>query len=149
MPKESPQSINLKRMQDSAGPYPIEAFEFVRQGLGHTADRVHGDHGGEDGAQQPSAGALAGMDRHVTGQQLCLGLLEFALDRYGMLAPAVMERWNVQRTEDFGRIVFALIEVGLLHGTPTDRPEDFLGVYDFAEVFSPDAMRRRVLAVKG
>ena len=134
MPSEPEAVIDLKKMQESAGPYPLEAFEFVRRGLGHTTTFIHADRGG-----------LEPGDRHVTGQQLCLGLLDYALDRYGMLAPAVMNRWNVQRTDDFGRIVYALIDAGVMNKTASDTMEHFRSVYDFAEVFSKDAMRRRLL----
>ena len=141
MPAGNHPEINLKRMQAAAGPYPLEAFEFVRAGLGHTAGKVHHAH--------VQSEQLEGTGRHVSGQQLCIGLLDFALDRYGMLAPTVLERWKVQRTEDFGRIVFALIDEGLMSKTPEDRLDDFKGVYDFAEVFSADAMRRRIGQCRG
>ncbi len=140
MPVAKKPEFDLKRMQAAAGPYPLEAFEFVRHGLSHTSGKLH-----EDRAQ---TGALESADRHVTGQQLCIGLLDFAIDRYGLLAPTVLERWNVGRTEDFGRIVFALIDEGLMSRTQDDRIEDFRGVYDFAEVFSADAMRRRILGAR-
>ena len=41
----------------------------------------------------------------------------------------------VARTEDFGRIVYTLVEVGLLVTQPGDRESDFAGVYDFHEAF--------------
>ena len=56
-----------------------------------------------------------------------------------MLAGSVLSHWGVQSTEDFGQIVFMLIEVGLLARQPTDKLEDFERVYDFAEVFKPGA----------
>ena len=28
--------LNWKRMQEAAGPFPPEAFQFVREGLAHT-----------------------------------------------------------------------------------------------------------------
>jgi uncharacterized repeat protein (TIGR04138 family) len=111
----------------AAGPYPIEAFNFVREGLSYTADQVH---------QDPHE--LAELDRHVSGQQLCLGLRDYAIEQYGLLAPAVLEHWNIHRTDDFGRIVFAMINAGLMSKTDDDTIDDFRGVYDFREAFSPD-----------
>lgn len=137
MPEDQQPTFDLSLVQATAGAYPLEAFQFVRDGLGHTSKKLH-----------PEAGELTPQTAHVSGQQLCLGLLDYALDRYGMLAPVVMEHWNIQRTDDFGRIVFALVGVGLLRTTQSDRPEDFRGVYDFAEVFAPDAIRKRILEHK-
>ncbi|MHC5112823.1 MAG: Minf_1886 family protein [Planctomycetota bacterium] len=109
----------------AAGPYPIEAFDFVREGLNYTAEHVHGD-----------PDALPESQRHVSGQQLCLGLRDFAIVRYGLLAPVVLEHWNVRRTEDFGRIVFAMIDAGLMTDTAEDSLEDFRAVFDFGEAFA-------------
>jgi len=121
-----------------AGDYRPEAFDFVRSGLAHTVDRV---------AVHASAAGLgtaigSGDSRHVSGQQLCLGLREYGIERYGLLAPTVLRHWNVRRTEDFGRIVYAMIEFGLLAKTPEDSIEHFSGVYDFDEAFSPSACLR-------
>jgi uncharacterized repeat protein (TIGR04138 family) len=82
--------------------------------------------------------------RHVTGQQLCLGLRDFAIRRYGMMAPAVLRAWNLRSTDDFGRIVFAMIEHGLMSKTADDSLEDFRSVYDFDEAFGRDELLRHV-----
>ena len=47
----------------------------------------------------------------------------------------VLGHWGITRTEDFGRIVFTLVDIGLLVTQPGDQVEDFEGVYDFAEAF--------------
>jgi uncharacterized repeat protein (TIGR04138 family) len=125
--------IDWKRVQKAAGPYPIEAFSFVREGLTFTAEQMH---------EHPEA--LAERDRHITGQQLCLGLRDFAIERYGLLAPVVLRHWHVLRTEDFGRIVFAMIQEGLMSRTDEDSVEDFRAVYDFDEAFARDALVSRI-----
>jgi uncharacterized repeat protein (TIGR04138 family) len=127
------QQLDWKRLQSDAGPYPVEAFNFIREGLSFTMHRVH---------EAPEQ--LEEHDRHVSGQQLCMGLREYAIDRYGLLAPAVLEHWNITRTDDFGRIVFAMIEHGLMSKTPADCIDDFRGVYDFGEAFSADDLRERI-----
>jgi uncharacterized repeat protein (TIGR04138 family) len=124
------QHIEWTKIREASGPYPIEAFTFVREGLSYTAERVHGDV-----SQMPE------MDRHVSGQQLCLGLRDFAIDRYGLLAPSVLDHWRVRRTEDFGRIVFGMIDAGLMSSTQDDTPDAFRGVFDFCEAFSEDEIR--------
>jgi uncharacterized repeat protein (TIGR04138 family) len=77
--------------------------------------------------------------RHVSGVELAWACRDFALGQFGMLASAVLTHWGIHTTEDFGQIVFMLIEVGLLARQPTDRLEDFERVYEFAEVFKAGA----------
>jgi len=74
--------------------------------------------------------------RHLNGGELAWACRDFALEQFGLLAPTVLEHWGIKTTEDLGRIVFLLIEVGLLAQQPSDRIEDFDRVYDFAEVFT-------------
>src|SRR3989442_77167 len=73
--------------------------------------------------------------RHLSGAELAWACREFALERFGLLAPTVLHHWGITRTDDLGHIVFALIDVGLLARQPSDKREDFERVYDFAEVF--------------
>ena len=117
----TPQQATLFR---SAGPYPVEAYAFVRDGLSHTAGHVHAQ-----------ADHYFGMNRHVSGQELCMGLRDFAIQRYGLLARMVLECWCIHRTEDFGRMVFAMIEAELFKQQPDDSMADFVSVYDFREAF--------------
>jgi uncharacterized repeat protein (TIGR04138 family) len=77
--------------------------------------------------------------RHLTGVELAWACRDFALEQFGMLAATVLAHWGINSTEDFGQIVFLLIDVGLLARQPTDRLEDFERVYDFAEVFKGGA----------
>ena len=72
---------------------------------------------------------------HVTGQQLCLGLRELAIQRYGLLAKTVLHKWGVRKTDDFGTIVYAMIDRAELRSSDRDSIEDFAGVYDFDEAF--------------
>jgi uncharacterized repeat protein (TIGR04138 family) len=74
--------------------------------------------------------------RHVTGAEVAHGCREYALSQYGLMARQVLDHWGIRRTDDFGRIVFTLVEVGLLMTQPTDSEADFRAVYDFDSVFS-------------
>lgn len=112
--------------QDCFERYPPEAFQFIREALEHTARLIHGEVG-DDLSTLP--------DRHVTGTQLCLGIRDFALEQYGGLALTVLRRWNIRRTEDFGHMVFAMVEAGILRKTDEDTIDDFRDVYDFEEEF--------------
>ena len=74
-------------------------------------------------------------ERHVTGQQLCEAIREYALNQYGYLAKNVLGSWGIHKTDDFGEIVFNLIDIGQMRKTPSDRREDFHGVYCFEAAF--------------
>lgn len=113
-----------KSIRDKAGPFPIQAYQFVREGLAHTVKMVHGEAGPPDDDS-----------RHVSGHQLCLGLRDYAHRQYGRLARTVLRRWHINSTTDFGRIVFAMIDGGLMRKTQDDSVEDFRAVYDFDEAF--------------
>ena len=96
--------------------YRVEAYCYVFEALDHTLR----------GLTKP---------RHVTGQELCLGIRDVAIERFGPLARTVFNHWGITKTEDFGRIVFNLIEAELMGKTDTDSLDDFRDVYDFDEVF--------------
>src|SRR5207302_1984066 len=100
---------SLQQLVEAVGLYPAEAYDFIQQGLSYTVQRIHGG-----GMKDP------GASRHVSGQQLCGGLREYALTQWGMLARTVLRRWNITSTLDFGRIVFALIEAGQMQKTDDD-----------------------------
>ncbi len=105
--------------------FPPAALEFVQHGLAFTVGRIH-----------PNYESLTEDNRHVSGQQLSLGLKAFAIKRYGHMAPAVLAHWGVRGTRDFGRIVYAMIEQGIMHKTPTDSLDDFNDVFDFKQAFA-------------
>lgn len=73
--------------------------------------------------------------RHVSGRELALACRQYALEQFGLLARTVLEHWGIRKTDDFGRIVFTLVEIGLLVTRSEDREEDFREVYTFEEAF--------------
>src|SRR5262245_60499400 len=87
---------SLDDIVEQVGVYPEDAYLFVEQGLSYTVVKIHG----EKKKESPNA------NRHVSGQQLCEGIREYALRRWGLMARAVLTRWNITSTLDFGRIVF-------------------------------------------
>lgn len=156
-------SRTLRDLVDHVGRYPEDAFLFVREGLSHTADQIHGpeteahrqlhqyllrnDLDWSDVIAQYHAGELpdtvvdtidaAGgcdrLDRHVNGRELCWGLRDYAAKRWGMMARVVLESWNVRCTKDFGRIVFGFIDLDMMRRQSDDSLEDFNEVYNFTE----------------
>ena len=125
-PSKQPAKQKVATPMLEYGAYPPEAYDFVQQGLSFTVQLVHG------------AGAKPRASRHVTGQDLCEGIRQFALNQYGMLASTVLRHWNITTTLDFGRIVFALIEAGQMQKTDDDTVDDFRNVYDFKTAFETD-----------
>ena len=147
------------------GRYPAQAYIFVREGLGFAADQFHGPetriqrdfhefllahkmdfndlvaqyHAGQLPEHVMNAIDAAGgcekLNRHISGRELCWGLRDYALKRWGFLARAVLESWNIKTTLDFGRIVFGFIDSDMMQKQPDDTLEDFRDVYSFAEAF--------------
>ncbi|MFI5378513.1 MAG: Minf_1886 family protein [Tepidisphaerales bacterium] len=117
----------VEEIADEAGLYPVDAFHFVGAGLNYTVQKLKGD------IKDPDA------SRHITGRELSEGLRQFALMQWGMLARTVLSRWNIHRTEDFGRIVFLLVENDWLSKTETDSEADFKDVFDFDSAFGHDS----------
>jgi uncharacterized repeat protein (TIGR04138 family) len=114
------------------GRYPVDAYRFLQEGLDYAVRRIHGPDAGilKRRKSQPrdAKAELARHPHHVDGRQLCQGLLELAHERWGRLAGTVLQRWNIRRTDDFGEMVFVLVNHDFLQKTPNDRPEDFRDV---------------------
>ena len=83
----------VKKVCELSGGFSPEACNFVREGLAHTVRMIHGD------AAASAAPAPGDDSRHVNGQQLCLGLKDYAIKRYGLLARTVLGRWGIQRRQ--------------------------------------------------
>jgi uncharacterized repeat protein (TIGR04138 family) len=100
-----------------------DSYEFLRQALDYTQQQLPG-------------GVGSGGERsHVTGQQLLDGIRNFALREFGPMAQTVFSSWGVTRCEDFGEIVFNLIEHRFLRKRDTDTRGDFKAAYDFEQAF--------------
>jgi len=101
--------------------YAYEAYEFVFAALAHT-QRMLG--------RLPPEESAGEQDYHVSGPQLLDGIRELALREYGLMARTVFHMWGIDRTADFGDIVFNLIEAGLMSKTTQDDRRDFADVFD-------------------
>ncbi len=115
--------------------YKLEAYEFVGEALGY-AQRQLGMGVEAISEEQSEEEALAA--RHLTGQQLCEAIRQYALEQFGYMAKVVLNSWGVYVTLDFGEIVYNLIRIGQMSKSPGDRLEDFEDVYDFDEAFQQD-----------
>ncbi len=109
----------LERIIENDPKFGIEAYLFVFEALA-------------------VAQKLFKHKRHVTGKELLEGIKALAHERYGRIAKSVLNSWGVHTTDDFGTIVFHLVNAGLMSKTTKDRPEDFHAVYDFDQAFIRD-----------
>lgn len=106
----------LDRITQKDKRYKIDAYEFVLEALSFIQKKTK-------------------RKGHISGQELLLGIKEYALSQFGGLSRTVLEHWGIKTTEDFGEIVFNMIQENLLYKTEKDSKEDFKGVYDFQEAF--------------
>jgi uncharacterized repeat protein (TIGR04138 family) len=113
-----------KRYRLGAYVFVYDALQYAQQQLGL----------GRTGGDDPNAGDSE-EERHITGQQLCEAIRQFAVEQYGGLAKSVLAHWGVRSTGDFGEIVFNLISIGQMRKTESDRREDFDNIFDFDEGF--------------
>ena len=98
------------------GRYAADAYAFVFEGLEYTLRHL-------------------GRDGHITGKELAEGIRDKAIEEFGGLARMVFDRWGVRKTDDFGEMVFNLVNAGLMGKTESDSIDDFRDVYDFAAAF--------------
>jgi len=106
--------------------YPYEAYEFVFAALAHTQKALGREPRTEPGGEVDAA-------HHVSGPELLHGIRDFALREFGLMARTVFRRWGINRTDDFGEIIFNLIDANLMSKTPDDNRRDFHAVYDLDE----------------
>jgi uncharacterized repeat protein (TIGR04138 family) len=105
------------------GRFPPEAFSFLHEGLSRAVKGVYGEEPRGEG------------QRHVSGPQLCLALRDLAIERWGLMAKAVLSKWGIHGTLDFGHMVYLLVEHNFMRKTAEDSLEDFRDVFDFEEAF--------------
>ncbi|MEX2139635.1 MAG: Minf_1886 family protein [Pirellulales bacterium] len=120
--------------------YKFDAYVFVFEALSY-AQKVLGlgaEHSSEEAESQGAAATDKRAERHLSGQQLCEAIRQFALEQYGYMAKCVLNSWGVHRTADFGNIVFNLIDIKQMKKTKQDRREDFDDVFDFDEGLMQD-----------
>ena len=106
----------IQKLIDQNPQYKFEAYSFILAALHFTMSSF------------PSP-------RHITGREFCEGIRRYAIDQFGPLARTVLEYWGVKQTLDFGKLVFALVDAGLMKKTEEDSLDDFNGVYDFKTAF--------------
>ncbi|MEZ6059747.1 MAG: hypothetical protein R3C19_05240 [Planctomycetaceae bacterium] len=112
----------IVRKKTQSRSYHANAYQFVFAGL-----RYAQEHLGRDRTDCQTG--------HVSGRELLEGVRALGLQHYGLMASSVFANWGVHCTEDFGRIVFELIEAGEMRKTDDDQLSDFVDVFDFRTTF--------------
>lgn len=107
--------------------YREDAYAFVMEALSYTQKKFKCDH-------------------HVTGEELLIGMKELLMNKFGPMSLTVLQYWGIHSTEDFGNIVFKLVDNKVLSKTDNDSLDSFRNGYDFVEVF--DRGYRKQLAKK-
>ncbi len=100
--------------------YSMQSYQFIFEALDYTASKL--------GKKYNSS---MEEERHVTGQELSEGVKQYAMKKFGYMTRIVLEQWGVTKSDDFGEIVFNLVDSGLMGKTDTDSLDDFKDLYDF------------------
>lgn len=103
--------------------YHRNAYEFIFDALRYTQETLNRSLTHED------------ETAHISGQELLEGVRLLAQEKYGLLAHTVFKHWGINSTEDFGRIVFELVDRGEMRKTERDQLSDFVNIYDFHTAF--------------
>lgn len=103
--------------------YSLGSYEFVMEALSFSQKKL-------------------GLPKHVTGQELLGGIKELLLNKFGPMTLTVLRHWGVCSTEDFGNIVFNLVDNQILSKTEDDKIDHFKDGYDFEEVFNKGYKRQ-------
>ncbi len=107
----------IRNLASNRGVYRPEAYFFVLESLENAM---------EDMSQRG----------HISGAGLLDWIRQLGRDRYGVMAADVFKAWGVSGTIDFGRIVFHLVDEGLLKKRQQDSLSDFIDKFDFQEAFA-------------
>lgn len=114
--------------------FAADAYYFLRDALDHTQNKIKKE---KTSGKQP---------QHVSGEQLLEGVRDLALEQFGPMALTVMHDWGLTRCEDFGEIVFNMVDHKLLSKTKEDTRADFKSIYDFEEAFRKPFLPERMPA---
>ncbi len=113
----------VARIVIADGRFAPNAYRFVKEALDYTIKT------------QRRRRSRHAEPQHVSGSELLEGIRRHALEEFGPMTRTIFEHWGVQRCEDFGEIVFNLVDCGIFGKTETDSRADFQGGYNFEDAF--------------
>ena len=103
--------------------YKTAAYEFLMDALNFTQKKFK-------------------RSRHVNGEELLEGIKDLLMVRFGPMALTVLHHWGIKTTEDFGNVVFNLVNNRILSKTEEDSIETFRKGFDFNEIFQQGYRRQ-------
>jgi uncharacterized repeat protein (TIGR04138 family) len=106
--------------------YPSEAYAFVMEALGHTQK-------------------IFARGHHISGEELVEGSAVLAVKKFGPLAWRVCSFWGISSTEDLGRIVFNMVDAGVL----ARRDEDTFDSFSRGVVFEEELVKKYARQLEG
>lgn len=115
-------AVKIAEIIDRDSRYVPEAYSFVMSSLHSVVNRTK-------------------KRRHISGQELLNGIRKYGIRQFGPMARTVLKHWGINKTDDFGEIVFNLIDSGIMKRSEDDSRGDFRDVFDFDSAF--DAPFRR------
>ncbi len=132
----SNETLSLHELVHQDPRYPLDAYMFVSEAHAYAADSMELGMQTYDCDPEPDSELyMARRERHLTGQQLCEAIREYALNQFGYMAKIVLKSWGIEKTSCFGDIVYNMINVGIMKKSSWDERSHFDGVYEFDEAF--------------
>ncbi len=107
--------------------YAYEAYEFVCEAVTFTQERL---------GRIPDEDDDPDTDYHISGEELVRGGCDYAIEEFGLMAAVVFKNWGIRTTDDFGRVVFNLIQSDRLSKSDRDDLEDFHDLFDLEKVLT-------------
>ncbi len=113
---------DIERLAAERGSFRPEAYFFVLEAieLAMASQKIRG---------------------HISGEYLLEWIRKMGQERFGVMAGEVFNAWGVNSTLDFGRVVFHLVEDGLLKKQQEDNLIDFIDGFEFDKVFTLNAFQ--------
>ena len=96
--------------------YKSDAYEFLMEALAYSQKKF----------KKPKL---------VSGEELLEGIKQLLMHKFGPFTLLVLQHWGIKRTEDFGNIVYNLVQNRVLSKDREDNINSFQNGYDFNEVF--------------
>lgn len=122
VPPRDSLTARLENMVARDARYAKDAYLFVQVGLTKSFKKL-------------SAASEVKPPAHISGAELLEALREQAIELFGKQAKAKLNGWGIFKCEDFGEIVFNLVEAGLMVKSAEDDKKDFQNGFDFDTTF--------------
>ena len=121
--------LNWNDLLESDRRFALETYRFMQEALEYAVCV-----GATEDSETDDDDVFASDDEgHVTGQDLCYAVAEYAVREYGYLAKDVLAQLGLRKTSDIGDVVYNMIRFGFMTKSDRDRREDFDDVFDLGE----------------